>query len=298
MKIRLVKNGIFPIINSQEGGKLLPKTSFDVSGTLQGEGKLAGTPSLFIRLAGCNLRCSWKAMDGSIDICDTPYSSHHLEEFEELEVAEVIEIVKSNLFGIKHIILSGGEPTLQNLALAELAKELKKLNLHITMETNGILYFSHLAKHIDLFSISPKLSSSEPDRSKNAKLQYPVEQALIDQHRQIRKNLASLQKYINACHTRDDYYGDSPDVELTRRSDKDFQLKFVVSSPEEEREILEEYLQKLVNWNPQDILIMPLGGNRAFLSKTASIAAEMAVKNRWQYCPRIHIHLFDNQQYV
>ncbi|MBT3423934.1 MAG: 7-carboxy-7-deazaguanine synthase QueE [Bacteroidetes bacterium] len=298
MKIRLVKDGVFPIKENIAGEEQLPQTGYSVSGTIQGEGKLAGTPSLFIRLAGCNLRCSWKAFDGSIDFCDTPYSSHNLEEFEELEVDEIIQIVKQNLHGIKHVIISGGEPTLQNLAVVELAKELKKLYLHITMETNGILFFPYLARYIDLFSISPKLKSSEPDKEKIAKMSVPIEEVLVDHHREIRKNIESIQKYINYCYTKDDYYGDFPNADLTRRADKDFQLKFVISNPEEEDEIRDEYLALLNNWENKDILLMPLGSTQDFLKITAKMTAEMAVRNRWQYCPRVHIDLFDNKQYV
>ncbi|MFC2114118.1 7-carboxy-7-deazaguanine synthase QueE [Bacteroidota bacterium] len=300
MKIRLVKDGIFPIQKNRDGLESiqLPKTGFNASGTIQGEGKLAGTPSLFIRLAGCNLRCSWRAFDGAIDYCDTPYSSHQLEEIEEMEILEIVEIVKANLNGIAHIILSGGEPTLQNLPLTELAKELKKLGLHITMETNGILFFPHLSRYIDLFSISPKLRSSEPDANKISKMKHPIESFLAEQHRRIRKNLESIQKYINFCQTKDDYYGDNPDTELARRSDKDFQLKFVISNPEEDKEIREEYLDHLTNYTNRDILLMPLGSNKHILETTALMTAEMAVRNRWTYCPRIHIDLFDNRQYV
>ncbi|MBL6963658.1 MAG: 7-carboxy-7-deazaguanine synthase QueE [Bacteroidetes bacterium] len=300
MKIRLVKGGVFPILENKEGevDSQMLQTGFDVSGTIQGEGKLSGIPSLFIRLAGCNLRCSWKAFDGSLDFCDTPYSSHKLEDFDELDVEEIIAIVKRNLHGIRHIILSGGEPTLQNLGVTKLAQELKKLRLHITMETNGILFFPQLARYIDLFSISPKLRSSEPDKEKISKMDFPIEEVLVDQHKSIRKNLESIQKYINYCHTKDDYYGDHPKAELKRRSDKDFQLKFVISKANEDEEIKQEYLDQLGNWTPEDILLMPLGSSRNFLEKTSHMVAAMAVKNRWQYCPRIHIDLFDNTQYV
>ena len=50
-------------------------TGFDFAGTIQGEGKLAGIPALFIRTAGCNLRCMWWLPDGSVSRCDTPYAS-------------------------------------------------------------------------------------------------------------------------------------------------------------------------------------------------------------------------------
>lgn len=300
MKIRLVPGGVFPITRDKDGNKLKdpPKTGFQTHGTLQGEGKLLGTPSIFIRLAGCNLRCSWKTSDGKIDFCDTPYSSHNLEEVEEWEIADIIEVLKQNLHGIKHVIISGGEPTLQNLAVTELAKELKKLNLHITLETNGVLFFPHLSHYIDLFSISPKLRASEPNSNKFKHTELSIIPALEKQHKSIRKNLASIQKYINYCHSKGNYYDDGPDAELSKRTDKDFQLKFVISSPDEDKEIREEYLNKLANWTPNDILLMPLGSTQEFLENTFKLTAEMAIKNKWRFTPRLHIDLFDNTQYV
>jgi 7-carboxy-7-deazaguanine synthase len=110
------------------------------------------------------------------------------------------------------VIISGGEPTLQPLPLVELARNLKReLNVHITLETNGVLFIPELATHIDLFSISPKLSSSDPDQKKNRLLDHPVEQNYIRDHKKFRRNPDTLQKYINACLHKGSYYGDEPE---------------------------------------------------------------------------------------
>ena len=210
MKINLVRNGIFPVIRTSEGEVpgSLPATGYDFPGTLQGEGKLVGVPVLFIRTSGCNLRCTWTTPGGDISICDTPYASHYTEEIESLETGDIVSIVRANLGRIRHIVISGGEPTIQPGPLTDLARRLKKqLDVHITLETNGVLFVPELVTHVDLFSISPKLESSEPDKAKNRHLDNPVEDNYIRDHRKFRINTDTLQKYINACMNFGTYYG-------------------------------------------------------------------------------------------
>lgn len=300
MKVRLVNNGVFPVLMDKEGHRVnhVPMTGFDFSGTFQGEGKLTGIPSIFIRFSGCNLRCVWQAFDGSISICDTPYSSHQAHSFTEMEVEDIVKTVAQNLNGIKHVVITGGEPTLQATALVSLAGELKKLGLHITIETNGVLFIPELIKHIDLFSISPKLSSTVPTREKIKLMTEPIDESFEQWQESRRKNLDVLQQHINACYFSDSYYGDNAEKTFKRRPDKDFQLKFVVGRPEDEAEIKNEYLSKLSRVTSGDVLIMPLGGTREFISKTYRIAAEMAVRNRWRLTPRLHIDLFNDTQWV
>jgi 7-carboxy-7-deazaguanine synthase len=96
---------------------------------LQGEGKNLGTPSLLVRFQICNLRCSW---------CDTPYT-HTLksDKYKNLSLQETVETIAHSSKEIKHVIFSGGEPTLYNIAL--IAKQL--LQTHsgwsFEVETNG-----------------------------------------------------------------------------------------------------------------------------------------------------------------
>lgn len=119
--------------------------------SLQGEGFLTGTPSVFVRTSGCNLRC-W--------FCDTPYTSWE-PEGEDLSVDEIVGQV-DELLGTgdpcRHAVLTGGEPMLF-AELVPLAAALNERGLHITVETAGTL---HLSLACDLMSISPKLAGSGP----------------------------------------------------------------------------------------------------------------------------------------
>ncbi len=121
--------------------------------SLQGEGFLTGTESVFVRTSGCNLRC-W--------FCDTPYASWH-PEGTDLSVDEIMARVTE--FDTSHVVLTGGEPMLFS-ELVPLAADLRRLGRHVTIETAGTLY---LPIECDLMSISPKLSNSTPPPQQDAR---------------------------------------------------------------------------------------------------------------------------------
>jgi 7-carboxy-7-deazaguanine synthase len=114
--------------------------------SVQGEGVFTGTPSVFVRTSGCNLRCTW---------CDTPYTSWS-PEGAEMSVAEVLAEVRSHPSA--HVVVTGGEPMIQP-ALVELTNALHDSGLHITIETAGTAWAPVAC---DLMSISPKLANSTP----------------------------------------------------------------------------------------------------------------------------------------
>lgn len=115
--------------------------------SIQGEGFLTGTPSVFLRAAGCNLRC-W--------FCDTPFASWY-PEGEDLAVEEILASISR--YDCRHAVLTGGEPMLF-AELIPICEGLRTAGRHITIETAGTLY---LPLACDLMSISPKLSNSTPD---------------------------------------------------------------------------------------------------------------------------------------
>ncbi|BAT71612.1 radical SAM domain protein [Thermosulfidibacter takaii ABI70S6] len=116
--------------------------------SLQGEGLRVGEPAVFLRLAGCNLRCSY---------CDTKYS---WESGDLLEIEEVVQRVKD--FDIRTLIVTGGEPTLQSTALIDLVNKLVPLKYSIMCETNGSVCDEvaiDFLNRLDMVAVSPKLKS-------------------------------------------------------------------------------------------------------------------------------------------
>lgn len=144
--------------------------------SLQGEGKLTGLPSWFVRTSGCNLRCAW---------CDTPYASWNPEgarrTVDDL-AGEAERAVRAN---VRHAVVTGGEPMIFDPVLP-LCARLRDLGMHVTIETAGTIFRPVGA---DLMSISPKLAGSTPAaalagdwaaRHEARRINLPALQQLID----------------------------------------------------------------------------------------------------------------------
>jgi 7-carboxy-7-deazaguanine synthase len=118
--------------------------------SLQGEGRMTGVDSVFVRTSGCNLRCRF---------CDTPYASWS-PEGDFLSVEEVLERVQAIApeADLRHIVVTGGEPMLV-AELVSLCAELRRRKFHVTIETAGTCY---KPVECDLMAVSPKLSNSTP----------------------------------------------------------------------------------------------------------------------------------------
>ena len=219
--------------------------------SIQGEGKLVGVPSVFVRASGCNLRCVW---------CDTPYASWS-PEGEEMPVDRIVEQVRS--YACRHAVLTGGEPMIMP-EIAELCEHLHDLGHHITIETAATVY---KPVKLHLASLSPKLSNSTPWERENGRF--------VEAHERQRLNIPVIQSFIDT----------SPD----------FQLKFVVAQEQDVTEI-RQILDRLKNWSPADVLLMPEGTDVQTLTSRAGWIAEICKREGFRYSPRLHIELYGSKR--
>jgi 7-carboxy-7-deazaguanine synthase len=118
----------------------------EVYASIQGEGQFAGTPSVFVRTTGCNLRC-W--------FCDTPFTSWN-PEGPQIALVDLMRQIRE--FDIEHVVLTGGEPLLQPDCVP-LCEQLLTAGHFVTIETAGTVFRPAPAS---LMSISPKLANSSP----------------------------------------------------------------------------------------------------------------------------------------
>ena len=130
-------------------------------------------PSVFIRTAGCNLRCVW---------CDTPYTS-----WQPAGAAWSIRTILAEVqkHPTQYVVVTGGEPLLAP-EIEALCRELKESGRHITIETAGTIFKSI---GCDLMSVSPKLANSTPWRRQGGKFALP--------HEKQRLNLPVIQKFLD-----------------------------------------------------------------------------------------------------
>lgn len=112
--------------------KLLKKEQYsfkvvEIFKSVEGEGKWVGLPAVFIRLEGCNLRCSW---------CDTTYS-YDGKTYTELKIEDILDKVKK--YNTKRVCITGGEPFFsENIDI--LVKSLIDESFTVFIQTNGTLW--------------------------------------------------------------------------------------------------------------------------------------------------------------
>jgi len=227
--------------------------------SFQGEGRYAGQPCTFLRLACCNLTCIW---------CDTPFTwnwigsryAHpdkydHRKEIHSFLIEEVI--MKLQSLSHNHLVITGGEPLLQQNRLIPVLKSLKHDRpWFIEVETNGtIIPCGQFLQYIDHINCSPKLSNSKDPEHLRIKLR-------------VLKFLAGI-----------------PHADF----------KFVIGSAAEIGEV--QGLAEKLNIPRDRIWLMPLGKTKDELEKTQYVE-QLAQAKGFRFSPRLHIEAYGDKRGV
>jgi 7-carboxy-7-deazaguanine synthase len=228
----------------------------EIYASRQGEGLLTGTPSVFVRASGCNLRC-W--------FCDTPYTSWQ-PEGEDWSVEAIVQEAQ-RLAGadrqtafdhFRHVIITGGEPMLF-AEMLPLCKRLRDLGLHITIETAGTLYLPVVC---DLMSISPKLASSTP-----------------------------TEETAGRWATRHEQTRHQPEVIRRLTREYEYQIKFVIDSPSD-LDDLTAWLDDFPYIDRSRVLLMPQGTDVGSLAAIGEWLEPHCREHGFVFCPRRHIEWY------
>lgn len=228
--------------------------------TFQGEGQTMGKLSAFVRLSGCNLTCSW---------CDTPYTwdwkgkngkvYNAKEETVGLTIDQIVGQITDNIQLPKgsHVVITGGEPLLQQTKLLVLLKELKKLGYKIELETNGTINVrnNEFFKYVDFVNCSPKLSNA------GMSLETTIKNETIQQ----------IKKYS-----------------------KSYIFKFVIQT---EHDLVEVDNIVSKNKLPKEkIWIMPEGKTRDTHYKNLVLLADKIIEHGYNLSTRLHVLLWSNKR--
>lgn len=223
--------------------------------TVQGEGPSTGRLAHFIRLGGCNLDCRW---------CDTPYtwdwtgkngvaySPRH-----ELRWASLAELCDA-VAGARLVVITGGEPLLQQERIAALLEELDGFT-EVEIETNGTIAPAIDSTPVLRFNVSPKLANSGVKLSK-------------------RRVPAALEAF----------------AELAWRGRAAF--KFVACDPGDLDEV--EHLARMAGIPPHAIWVMPEGTTRAAVEARQAELAQAVIDRGWNISGRLHVQLWGNRRGV
>ena len=241
----------------------------EIYSSRQGEGLLTGTPSVFVRASGCNLRC-W--------FCDTPYTSWQ-PEGEDLSIDEIMRQVGESRLSDQRLatqrvpqaangaadfaagayaVLTGGEPMLF-AEMIPLTSRLREAGFHITIETAGTL---RLPVQCDLMSISPKLSNSTPSVERDRR-----------------------------WHRRHEHSRHVPEVIRRLLAEYPYQLKFVIDAPADCEEV-ETYLEEFPEVDRKRVLLMPQGTDAASLAARSAWLEPLSRDRGFRFCPRRQIEWY------
>lgn len=255
----------------------------------EGEGLWTGRLCAWMRTSTCNLSCAWTNSDGTVTLCDTPYTSHRPSRY-----SVTLQEAYNNLMVAKtsYVSISGGEPSSQKLII-NLINLLEESGKRVKVETNGTQFFESNAT---LISMSPKLMSSssglrtmsDPNYLKqdtnnflnttDFELQARHYARLNERHEALRYNLDSMKKFL-------EYYKDR------------VAFKFVANNESDIQEILEKYVKPLDIPSSQ-VWLMPQGITNEQLSEKAQWIIEECKKHGFNYADRLHIRIYGNKSGV
>ena len=225
--------------------------------SLQGEGRLVGVPSVFVRTSGCNLRC-W--------FCDSYHTSWE-PTGDWYGVEDLVAAVGE--YNADHVVLTGGEPLVHE-ASVDLLDALAERGYHTTVETNGTVYRD---APIDLASVSPKLESSTPTAERDPK----GDGEWADRHEDRRLDVDTLAEFVEDYETQLKFVvtgpGDMAEIEtlVTR-------VRKVADAPVPD----------------EAVLLMPEGQTREQLDESRRVVADLALEYGYRYTPRLHVDLWND----
>jgi len=214
--------------------------------SVQGEATNLGVPCIFIRLFGCNLRCHF---------CDTSYTWN--KESIKMESKEVAKFIVKMKTPCNRIVITGGEPLLQQTEIVNLMKELDSLGtcFNLEIETNGtVVPIKELMDYVDVMNVSIKTSNSGNN------LKQSIKRLAID-------------SFVSHATCGENVY-----------------FKFVVKEAgdiAEIKKIIKKF--KLI-----DIIIMPEGITPTKILKGSKELVEVCKKEGWRFTPRLHTLLWGN----
>ena len=159
----------------------------DIFYSLQGEGRNTGRAAVFIRFAGCNMKCSF---------CDTEFNS-----FTEMTADEIVKAIAD--YPARFVVLTGGEPTLQ--VDEDFIEQLHAHGYEVAMESNGIL---PAPKNLDWLTVSPKGKSissvRQPDEIKIVfESEESLNRILTDMYPSLDGNADGPLLFLQPCDTGD-----------------------------------------------------------------------------------------------
>ncbi len=183
---------------------------------------------------------------------------------------------------IEDIVITGGEPLLNQEGLVNLIKELTNINRNafITIETNGTIEpINSILEYVDLWSVSPKLKNSIP-KPEDSTDQFPISKANCDYHSKNRINIKALSIFTQ-------YYN--------------HQLKFVWNgeqSTQEIKDIISELTEYNNNEEGYNIMLMPEGMTVTGVNKNTQDCVQECLDNGWVFTPRLHILVWGDKRGV